>query len=175
MVLNKRSKGRKKIEIKKIEKKDALQVTFSKRRTGVFNKAFELCMLTKAEIAILVYSPGEKIYSFGHPSTDAVVDRFLHQNCTGVSPVDSCLAANLQEVKREYNEVRQQFNAEQKRGEKLASQKRPWWETPIEDLSLHELEPFKAALEDLKKNVESRFHDEKPIRANAPPFLPEMT
>nr|GEV95430.1 agamous-like MADS-box protein AGL62 [Tanacetum cinerariifolium] len=34
------------------------QVTFSKRRKGLFKKASELCVLTGAKMAILVQSPG---------------------------------------------------------------------------------------------------------------------
>ncbi|KAL8461041.1 hypothetical protein ACS0TY_032503 [Phlomoides rotata] len=55
---SKKTQGRRKIEIKKIQK-----YTFSKRRTGLFNKASELALLYSAQIAILVQSPAEKIFS----------------------------------------------------------------------------------------------------------------
>ncbi|MFS7907384.1 putative transcription factor MADS-type1 family [Helianthus anomalus] len=51
------TKGRNKIEIKKIEETNRRRVTFSKRRTRLFKKASELCILTRAQIAILVHSP----------------------------------------------------------------------------------------------------------------------
>ncbi|XP_022728549.1 MADS-box protein CMB2-like [Durio zibethinus] len=40
-----RSRGRQRIEIKKLEDKSKRQVTFSKRRRGLFNKAKELSTL----------------------------------------------------------------------------------------------------------------------------------
>ncbi|GKB97327.1 agamous-like MADS-box protein AGL62, partial [Tanacetum coccineum] len=61
---------------KKIEETTSRQVTFSKRRTGLFKKASELCVLTGAEMSILVQSPGGHCYAFGHPSVDVVIDRY---------------------------------------------------------------------------------------------------
>ncbi|KAM3377356.1 hypothetical protein P3S68_009769 [Capsicum galapagoense] len=66
------SRGRKKVEIVKMKNESNMQVTFSKRRAGLFKKASELCTLCGAEIAIVVFSPGKanKVYSFGHPSVE---------------------------------------------------------------------------------------------------------
>ncbi|KAL8460881.1 hypothetical protein ACS0TY_031600 [Phlomoides rotata] len=73
----KKTLGRRRIEIKKIEKRSNLQVTFTKRRTGLFKKANELSLLCGAQIVILVQSPGGKIYSFGHPSVENSINCFL--------------------------------------------------------------------------------------------------
>ncbi|KAI9199187.1 hypothetical protein LWI28_028989 [Acer negundo] len=78
----KQSKGRRKIEINKISKKSSLNVTFSKRRQGLFNKAGEFCVLSGAEIAIITFSPGGKTFTFGHPSADAILNRYLTGNNT---------------------------------------------------------------------------------------------
>ena len=45
---------RRKIQIKKIDNATARQVTFSKRRRGLFKKAFELSTLCDAEIGLKV-------------------------------------------------------------------------------------------------------------------------
>ncbi|CAL5401470.1 unnamed protein product [Camellia sinensis] len=76
----KHSMGRQKIEIKKIEKKSQLQVTFSKRRAGIFKKAGELGVLCGAHVAVIVTSPAGKVFAFGNPSVDSVIDRFLSEN-----------------------------------------------------------------------------------------------
>ncbi|XP_050368866.1 agamous-like MADS-box protein AGL29 [Argentina anserina] len=68
--------GRRKIEIKKIEKKPYLKATYTKRRKGLFGKAAELCAMCGAEIAILTVSPGGKFYNFGHPDVDSIVARY---------------------------------------------------------------------------------------------------
>ncbi|KAJ9698769.1 hypothetical protein PVL29_007703 [Vitis rotundifolia] len=61
---------RQKIKIRKIEKKRSLEVTFSKRRTRLFQKA-GLCVLCCAEVAIIVFSPGRG------PSSSATSPRTL--------------------------------------------------------------------------------------------------
>ncbi|KAA8519525.1 hypothetical protein F0562_013781 [Nyssa sinensis] len=49
-----------KLEIKKIEKKSKLQVTFSKRRADLFNKVAQLSAMCGAVVAVLVMSPAKK-------------------------------------------------------------------------------------------------------------------
>ncbi|PHT29368.1 hypothetical protein CQW23_31045 [Capsicum baccatum] len=73
------SKGRKKVEIVEIKNESNMQVTFSKRGASLFKKASELCTLCGTEIAIVVFSPGKanKVYSFGHPLMELLVDTFL--------------------------------------------------------------------------------------------------
>ena len=55
---------RQKIEIKKIDSIAARQVTFSKRRRGLFKKAQELSTLCDAEIAITVFSATGKLFEY---------------------------------------------------------------------------------------------------------------
>ncbi|BAT86911.1 hypothetical protein VIGAN_05024200 [Vigna angularis var. angularis] len=55
---------RKKIPIKKIVDVTARQVTFSKRKSGLLKKARELSLLCDAEIALIVFSPGGKLFDY---------------------------------------------------------------------------------------------------------------
>ncbi|XP_073352135.1 uncharacterized protein [Aegilops tauschii subsp. strangulata] len=79
--------GRKKTVIRRIEQQDARQVSYAKRRVGLFNKASELSVLTGAQLAALAFSPGGKVFSFGHPSVDPVVERFLAGEGLGAFPM----------------------------------------------------------------------------------------
>ncbi|OVA06911.1 Transcription factor [Macleaya cordata] len=181
MVTRKRSMGRQKIEIKRIEKEDARQVTFSKRRAGLFKKASELCILCGAEIAIIVFSPAGKSFSFGHPSVESVVDSFLSRNSSPRDNVgrptpliDAHRGASVRDLNKQYSEVLNQLEAEKKRGvtlEKLrkASRNQFWWESPIEELGLHELEQLRVSMEELKKNVAMRVDE---LLINTTSFLP---
>ncbi|KAI0515800.1 hypothetical protein KFK09_008468 [Dendrobium nobile] len=74
----KRGKGRRKIEIKRIEEEQKRQVCFSKRRQGLFKKASELSTLCGVEVAVIVFSPAGKPYFFGQPSVDHVLNHFLN-------------------------------------------------------------------------------------------------
>lgn len=53
-----------KTELKRIENATSRQVTFSKRRSGLLKKAFELSVLCDAEVALIVFSPKGKLYEF---------------------------------------------------------------------------------------------------------------
>ncbi|KAA8536409.1 hypothetical protein F0562_028887 [Nyssa sinensis] len=55
---------RQKIQIKKIDNITARQVTFSKRRRGLFKKAQELSTLCDAEIALIVFSATGKLFEY---------------------------------------------------------------------------------------------------------------
>jgi len=56
--------ARKKIPIKKIDNINARQVTFSKRRKGLFKKAQELSTLCDAQIALIVFSATSKLFEY---------------------------------------------------------------------------------------------------------------
>ena len=157
-----RSKGRGKVEMAKMSKESNLLVTFSKRRVGLSKKASELSTLCDAETAVIAFSPGEKVYSFGHPSVDTIVDRFLTQNPV---PIDSTLqpfedhrSANIHQLNKELTLANKALEAEKKQGEALEkmrkeSQEQCWWAGAVEDLSLEQLELLKISLEALKKDV----------------------
>ncbi|KAF7032705.1 hypothetical protein CFC21_043853 [Triticum aestivum] len=95
MVSKQKGNGRQKIAIRRIEKESARRVCFSKRRQGLFIKATEMAVMCGAEVAIVAFSPGGKAFSFGHPSAEAVIDRFLAGGGAGVPSV-----ANDNELKK---------------------------------------------------------------------------
>ena len=84
--------GRKKIVIRRIEQEDARFVCYSKRRQGFFNKATDLAVLTGARVAALAFSPRGRAFSFGHPSVDSVVERFLAGEAAGAGAREEAAA-----------------------------------------------------------------------------------
>ncbi|VFR02752.1 unnamed protein product [Cuscuta campestris] len=73
-------RGRQRIPLTKIENDVHRQVTFSKRRSGVFKKASELSTLCGVDIAMVIFSPTNKAYTFGNPSLNAVLNRYFGEN-----------------------------------------------------------------------------------------------
>ncbi|XP_042460098.1 agamous-like MADS-box protein AGL28 [Zingiber officinale] len=63
--------------IQKIEDKDALYISFSKRRNGVYAKASDLSTLCGIDILVLIYSPTGRPYSFGSPTVESIANQFL--------------------------------------------------------------------------------------------------
>ncbi|KAK6159183.1 hypothetical protein DH2020_006497 [Rehmannia glutinosa] len=158
------SMGRQKIKIEKIEVKNHLQVTFSKRRSGLFKKASELCTLCGVEIAIVVFSPAGKVFSFGHPNVESIVDRFLarspalNTNNDPFQLIEAQRNASVRELNMQLGQILNELEMERKRGENLdnmrkTNQSHYWWEAPVSKLGLDELEQLKDAMEELKKNV----------------------
>ncbi|CAL5038727.1 unnamed protein product [Urochloa decumbens] len=93
----KTSKGRQKIEIRRIEDKEKRQVTLCKRKGGLFKKCSELHLLCGAHVAVAIFSKKEKeqeqggeappagggrpsrggsVFAMGTPSVDHVLRRF---------------------------------------------------------------------------------------------------
>ncbi|XP_076892027.1 floral homeotic protein AGAMOUS-like [Bidens hawaiensis] len=68
--------GKEKIEIKRIENKKNRQVTFCKRRDGLFKKAYELCILSDAEVALIIFSSGGRVYEYANNSVRGTIDRY---------------------------------------------------------------------------------------------------
>ncbi|KAK4563798.1 hypothetical protein RGQ29_006067 [Quercus rubra] len=75
---------RRKIQIKKIDNRNARQVTFSKRRKGLFKKAFELSTLCDAEIGLMAFSETGKLFEYASSSMQQVIERHnLHPDNLG--------------------------------------------------------------------------------------------
>nr|XP_016488614.1 PREDICTED: agamous-like MADS-box protein AGL62 [Nicotiana tabacum] len=140
--MGRKSNGRKKIDMVKIQNERNLQVSFSKRRIGLFKKASELCTLSGAEVALVGFSPGNKVYSFGHPSVDLIMDRFLAEN-----PQPN---ANVGEVNmEELIDKEGILEMERSRGKDLQRTWREerWSEAPIEELNFFQLQQMAEAME----------------------------
>jgi MADS-box transcription factor, plant len=71
--------GRGKIVIQRIENSTNRQVTFSKRRSGLFKKAKELAILCDAEVGLVVFSSTGRLYESA--STRFVWFVLLHDYC----------------------------------------------------------------------------------------------
>ncbi|KAL0921191.1 hypothetical protein M5K25_008242 [Dendrobium thyrsiflorum] len=122
-------KGRKKIEIKLIEKEENRQVCFSKRRQGLFKKASELSTLCGAEVAAIVFSLAGKPYSFGNPSVDHVLRRSLN-NISGPSDTLSPATTNCSQLINQDQLVQKPF----------------WWDIDLHSMGADELREYEKFL-----------------------------
>lgn len=67
--------ARERIQIKKIDNTTARQVTFSKRRRGLFKKAEELSILCDAEVALIVFSSTGKLFQYSSSSMNDIIEK----------------------------------------------------------------------------------------------------
>ncbi|GAA5934719.1 hypothetical protein JCM3775_002038 [Rhodotorula graminis] len=89
-------KGRRKIEIEYIQKKEKRHITFSKRKAGIMKKAYELATLTGTEVLLLVVSETGIVYTFtttkfqplvgANPDGSPSEGQRLIQRCLAVDP-----------------------------------------------------------------------------------------
>ncbi|XP_057999443.1 agamous-like MADS-box protein AGL15 [Hevea brasiliensis] len=76
MTEERKTMGRGKIEIKRIENVNSRQVTFCKRRNGLLKKAKELSVLCDAEVAVIVFSNTGKLFQFSSASMENTLTRY---------------------------------------------------------------------------------------------------
>ncbi|KAJ8761925.1 hypothetical protein K2173_006527 [Erythroxylum novogranatense] len=151
--------GRRKIEMKMVKDSSSRQVTFSKRRTGLFKKANELATLCAVQVSIIVFSPGGKPFSFGNPSVTSITERFLNKGCA--RPKDANL--RMDKLNKQLNGTLRELEVEKKKGEIL--QKMMTWNekrlpaekaNPIDEPNLEELLKMKMSLEVLQEILRTR-------------------
>ncbi|KAI9198815.1 hypothetical protein LWI28_022525 [Acer negundo] len=162
----KTTKGRQKIEIKKLEDKNSLQVTFSKRRSGLFNKAMELSVLCGVKVGIIVFSPNGKMFVIGHPDFDTILNWYLN----GESPPSEVSASIpcLQEHNKQYEMAMRELEKEKRKGKAIEEEKKAkknnnnrgfWWDENIDKMQLEELEEYVKGLMKLRLTVALRIND----------------
>ncbi|VVA96730.1 unnamed protein product [Arabis nemorensis] len=159
--------GRRKIKMEQVQDTNTKQVTFSKRRLGLFKKASELATLCNAEVGIVVFSPGNKPYSFGKPSFDSIAERYNNDS----EDSDSCetsgasrgnRARQEKKICKRLNSIIEEAEEEKKRSEKLQN----WLESageerfnkPIEELTLEELNEFEAKMKKMHGGIQGNIN-----------------
>src|SRR3984957_5787805 len=98
--LGKRS-GRRKIKIEYIEDKSRRHITFSKRKTGIMKKAFELSTLTGTQVLLLVASETGHVYTFATSKLQPLITKpegkTLIQVCLNTpDSIGSSMATNME-------------------------------------------------------------------------------
>ncbi|KAJ6750339.1 hypothetical protein OIU85_000924 [Salix viminalis] len=158
------SKGRQKIEIKRVEKESNRYVTFSKRKNGLFKKATELSTLCGAETAVIIFSEHRKLFSCGQPDVDQVLDRYLAETERVPNNFPSLIKNNVENQlanKQEYAESLKRLEEEQTVAKMIGSMNNMngggfWWDLPIDNMEQDELEAYRESMEELKKNLIAR-------------------
>ncbi|XP_010439014.1 PREDICTED: MADS-box protein AGL24 isoform X1 [Camelina sativa] len=132
--------AREKIRIKKIDNITARQVTFSKRRRGIFKKADELSVLCDADVALIIFSATGKLFEFSSSRMRDILGRYnLHASninklidppSTHLQQLENC---NLSRLSKEVEDKTKQLR--KLRGEDL------------DGLNLEELQRLEKLLE----------------------------
>ncbi|XP_022723747.1 agamous-like MADS-box protein AGL62 [Durio zibethinus] len=172
----KKTKGRQKIEMKKIENEEDRLITFSKRRSGIYKKASELATLCGCEVAFMVFSPAGKPFSFGHPSIESVANRFLNQNPPPNDNTHPLVEAHrkirINQLSQYLNELLSQLDAEKEKAKMLdllthGKQTHGWWEAPTDQLNQQELEKQYSNYEELLSNLYGKINEKSAVATSS--------
>ncbi|KAK5775071.1 Floral homeotic PMADS 1 [Gossypium arboreum] len=128
--------GRGKIEIKRIENATNRQVTYSKRRNGIFKKAQELTVLCDAKVSLIMFSSTGKFHEFISPniSTKAFFD--LYQKTTGTDLWIS-----------HYEKMQENYRRLKEINKKLRREIRQRMGGDVDDLNIKELQALEAKMD----------------------------
>ncbi|KAK4348467.1 hypothetical protein RND71_031222 [Anisodus tanguticus] len=154
----KKTLGRQKIPMAKIEKENDRYSTFSKRRSGLYKKASELIEQYDVDMGIIMFSPTGKPFSFFHPTVNSVIDSFLspHTQPSESSRVDAAntrdkvkeLKAKLDELDLakddEYNQTPMPDETDQKK----------WWKS-INEFDAKEVKNYLIYLDSTISGLEN--------------------
>ncbi|KAL3739758.1 hypothetical protein ACJRO7_021088 [Eucalyptus globulus] len=145
--------------MKRIENEGSRPVTFSKHKSSIYRKASELVTLCgPKECSLSAGNP----FCFAHPSIDTVANQFLNQNPLSHDRshafIESYNQVQIDEHNQQYDELVNQIKSEKTQGKVLkrlteGKSHGAWWEAPIEELNLKELNQRKAQMEDLRQSL----------------------
>ncbi|KAI4336822.1 hypothetical protein L6164_015302 [Bauhinia variegata] len=137
--------ARGKIQIKRIENTTNRQVTYSKRRNGLFKKANELTVLCDAKVSIIMFSSTGKLHEYISPS--AMTKEFFdqYQKTVGID-LWSSHYENMQENLKKLRELNRNLHREirQRMGDCL------------NDLNMEDLKLLEEEMEQAVKAVRER-------------------
>lgn len=134
--------------MKRIENATSRQVTFSKRRSGLLKKAFELSVLCEAEVALIIFSPRGKLYEFASSSMLETIERY-RRHTRSAQPVPRTDEQNMQNLKLETASL-------MKKIELLEASKRALLGEGLGSCSLEELQQIEQQLEKSVNTVRSK-------------------
>lgn len=141
------SVGRGRIQIKRIENTTSRQVTFSKRRSGLLKKAYQLSVLCDAEVALIIFSSTGKIFEFASSSMRKILERY--QKCAGGVQCGSTITRDAEYWRQEAARMKDQLTFLQERHRHMMGEN-------LVGLSMKELQKLENQLESGITRVRAR-------------------
>ncbi|XP_019185055.1 PREDICTED: agamous-like MADS-box protein AGL61 [Ipomoea nil] len=172
-------RGRQRIPLERIENDVQRNVSFSKRRFGLFKKASEISTLCGVKILVVVFPPNqEKVYTFGSPSVPDVLNKYVaeRENRTiETNDTEEFLLsqeeANIRNMNHRINLLEEQIQHEMNVSKALTEAAKGM--PSISNLPLAELLPLKQKMETLLSTVRQILNQRTmPVQT---PAMPVMT
>nr|AQM52284.1 FYF2 [Monotropa hypopitys] len=137
-----------KTQLKRIENTSSRQVTFSKRKSGLLKKAFELSVLCDAEVGLIIFSTSGKLYEFSSSNINKTIERY-QRNAKNLETRNKANQDNLQKMKEEVVSM-------SKKIEFLEVSKRKLLGDCVGSCSVDDLQQIEEQLEKSLSNIRER-------------------
>ncbi|KAK7314940.1 hypothetical protein VNO77_33472 [Canavalia gladiata] len=131
--------GRGRVVLERIENKINRQVTFSKRRSGLLKKAFELSVLCDAEVALIIFSSRGKLFQYSSSDVNKIIERYRQCRYNKLQAGDS-FEHESQSLYHEFLKLRAKY-------ESLERTQRHFQGEELEPLSFKELQGLEKQLD----------------------------
>ncbi|XP_019185048.1 PREDICTED: MADS-box transcription factor 23-like [Ipomoea nil] len=173
------SRGRQRIPLQRIENDVQRNVSFSKRRFGLFKKASEISTLCGVEILVVVFPLNQaKVYTFGSLSVPSVLRKYIAESenrTIEANDAEELLRsqeeANIRNMNHQINVLEAQIQHEMNVNKALTEAAKGM--PSISNLPLAELLPMKQKMEILRSKVLQMLN--QPIMPIQTQAMPTMT
>ncbi|CAL5185099.1 unnamed protein product [Lathyrus oleraceus] len=132
--------GRGRVVLERIENKINRQVTFSKRRSGLLKKAFELCVLCDAEVALIIFSSRGKLFQYSSTDVNKIIERYRQCRYNKSQAGNSFGQNESQNMYQDYLKLKTKY-------ESLDRKQRHFSGEELEELNLRELQSLEERLD----------------------------
>ncbi|XP_061373981.1 truncated transcription factor CAULIFLOWER C-like isoform X2 [Gastrolobium bilobum] len=147
--------GRGRVVLERIQNKINRQVTFSKRRSGLLKKAFELSVLCDAEIALIIFSSRGKLFQYSSTDMNRIIEKY-RQCCFNMSKTGDLVEHQSQSLYEELSILRVKHEA-------LERTQRNFLGEELEPLSMKQLQSLEKQLD--KTLAQARQHHMQKLMA----------
>ncbi|KAF7105262.1 hypothetical protein CFC21_106092 [Triticum aestivum] len=146
-------------------------LTFYKRRSGLFKRVTDISALTRARVAVVLETNIGKMHSFGTPLADPIVDAFLFGTPPAVPSADEATTARIGSLQNEVAQLdMENMTEEDKNNLSILRMKNIQEENPGMVANLIFTKEHDLSLEDLNKLFSELSRVQKDIRFRIPPL-----
>ncbi|MED6160699.1 MADS-box transcription factor [Stylosanthes scabra] len=103
--------GRGRVVLERIENKINRQVTFSKRRSGLLKKAFELSVLCDAEVALIIFSSRGKLFQYSSSDISRIIERYRQCRYNKLSNAGNLFDQQSQNLYQEFLKLKVKYES----------------------------------------------------------------
>jgi hypothetical protein len=169
--------------IRFIENDRDRNLTYFKRRAGLYKSASDLSTLTGAKVALVVQGESGKMSAYGTPTPDAIIDCFLSNSSPADMYVDEEEAARITRLQDELYELEQAKAVEEKRAKDTKARLKDLQETRVgnlvsdedlKDLSVDELNVLLQKMARIEEDIAVRAHADRQLEVSAQQGAPSL-